>query len=142
MALYSEWQTKLNFTALDIFQTHQKCFLQLAHHITMLIVLISIVCIRIYKTKIHSILPIQSSIGTLKKVLVLPLLLGILLLVRGGFQPIPVNLSDAYFSNKIILNDIAVNPNWNILQSILKNKTNFEGNPYKKHSRKSRTIYE
>ena len=100
-----------------------------------LFVLISIVCIRIYKTKIHSILPIQSSIGALKKVLVLPLLLGFLLLgIRGGFQPIPVNLSDAYFSNKIILNDIAVNPNWNILQSILKSKTNFEGNPYEKHS--------
>ena len=138
VALYSEWQTKLNFTALAHFANPSEVFSTAStSHVftTYLFVLISIVCIRIYKTKIHSILPIQSSIGALKKVLFLPLLLGILLLgIRGGFQPIPVNLSDAYFSNKIILNDIAVNPNWNILQSILKSKTNFEGNPYEKHS--------
>ena len=58
----------------------------------------------------------------------------LLLLVRGGFQPIPINLSDAYFSKTIIVNDVTVNPNWNLVQSILKNKTNFDGNPYKKHS--------
>ena len=100
-----------------------------------LFVFISIVFIRIYKNKIHKFLPIQSSVSLFKKTLILPIILGVLLLgIRGGFQPIPVNLSDAYFSNKIILNDIAVNPNWNILQSISMSKSSFEGNPYEKHS--------
>ena len=138
VALYSEWQTKLNFTALSHFSNPFEVFSTASKmHIftTLLFVFISIVFIRIYKNKIHRFLPIQSTIWIFKKVLFLFVILGILLLgIRGGFQPIPVNLSDAYFSNKIILNDIAVNPNWNILQSILKSKTNFEGNPYRKYS--------
>ena len=138
VALYSEWQTKLNFTALSHFSNPSEVFYTASKmHIftTLLFVFISIVFIRIYKNKIHRFLPLKSTKWIFKKVLFLPVILGILLLgIRGGFQSIPVNLSDAYFSNKIILNDIAVNPNWNVLQSILKSKTNFEGNPYEKYS--------
>ena len=138
VALYSEWQTKLNFTALAHFKNPAEVFSTASkeHLFTVLLfLLISVVFIQIYKNKVHIILPIQSSVGVLKKALVLPVSLGVLLLgIRGGFQPIPINLSDAYFSNKIILNDIAVNPNWNVLQSILKSKNSFEGNPYKKYS--------
>ena len=66
---------------------------------------------------------------------VFPIILGMLLLaIRGGTQPIPINMSDAYFSNNNTLNDIAVNQNWNFIQSLLKNRTNFKGNPYKKHT--------
>ena len=43
-------------------------------------------------------------------------------------------MSDAYFSNSNTLNDISVNQNWNFFQSILKNRTNLKGNPYKKFS--------
>ena len=57
-----------------------------------------------------------------------------LIVIRGGLQPIPINMSDAYFSNNNTLNDIAVNQNWNFFQSILKNRTNLKGNPYKKFS--------
>ena len=140
VSIYSEWQTKLNFTALSHFTNPSEVFSTASNmHIftTFLFVFISIVFIRIYKNKIHKFLPIQSSVWMFKRILILPLALGVLLLgIRGGFQPIPVNLSDAYFSNKIILNDIAVNPNWNILQSILKSESSFEGNPYQKYSDK------
>ena len=142
VALYSEWQTKLNFTALSHFVNPDEVFktASLGHVFTsVLFIVISLVFIRIYKKKVKGELPIIKINNSLKNftlsIIYFPFLLGVLLLgVRGGFQPIPVNLSDAYFSNKIILNDIAVNPNWNILQSILKSKTNFEGNPYKKYS--------
>jgi phosphoglycerol transferase MdoB-like AlkP superfamily enzyme len=142
VALYSEWQTKLNFTALSHFVNPDEVFktASLGHVFTsVLFIVISLVFIRIYKKKVKGELPAIKINNSLKNftlsIIYLPFLLGILLLgIRGGFQPIPVNLSDAYFSNKIILNDIAVNSNWNILQSILKSKTNFEGNPYKKYS--------
>ena len=49
-----------------------------------------------------------------------------LIVIRGGVQPIPINMSDAYFSNSNTLNDIAVNQNWNFFQSILKNRTNLK----------------
>ena len=142
VALYSEWQTKLNFTALSHFINPAEVFktASIGHVFTnVLFVTISLFFIRIYKNNVQGKLPIIKTENSFKNfafsLIVLPFLLGILLLgIRGGFQSIPINLSDAYFSNKIILNDIAVNPNWNIFQSILKNKTYFEGNPYKKYS--------
>ena len=142
VALYSEWQTKLNFTALSHFVNPAEVFktASIGHIFTnVLFIVISLVFIRFYRKKVQGELLIIKTKNSLKNfalsIIVLPFLLGILLLgIRGGFQPIPVNLSDAYFSNKIILNDIAVNPNWNILQSILKSKSSFEGNPYKKYS--------
>ncbi|MBT6651053.1 MAG: sulfatase-like hydrolase/transferase, partial [Flavobacteriales bacterium] len=139
ISLYAEWGTKLNFTALSHFENPSEVFAtgSIANYITMLIaLLIAVVFVKIYSVYVH-----QYFIATkynvkqfAYKLLKLPLVLGILLLiVRGGWQEIPINLSDAYFSNTIILNDVSVNPNWNLLQNILKNKSNFKGNPYKKH---------
>lgn len=149
VALYSEWQTKLNFTALSHFVNPSEVFKTASsvHVFTNVIfVFISLVFIRIYKKKVQVELPIIKAKNSLKKfalsIIVLPFLLGVLLLgIRGGFQPIPVNLSDAYFSNKIILNDIAVNPNWNVLQSISMSTTNFEGNPYEKYSPEEAAVF-
>jgi len=144
VSLYSEWQTKLNYTALSHFSNPKEVFstASFSHIFTMvLFIFVSVVFIRIYKRKVHLFFPLDSSKISWKlaflKVIFLPLILGILLLgIRGGFQPIPINLSDAYFSNNMILNDIAVNPNWNILQSLLKSRSSFKGNPYKKYSDK------
>ena len=142
VALYSEWQTKLNFTALSHFSNPAEVFksASISHIFTSILFgVISLLFIYVYRNNVHVELLIIKTKCSLKKfafsMMVLPFLLGILLLgIRGGFQPIPVNLSDAYFSNKIILNDIAVNPNWNILQSILKSESSFKGNPYQKYS--------
>ena len=140
ISLYAEWGTKLNFTALAHFANPSEVFAtgSIENYITMLIaLLIAVVFIKIYSFYVH-----QSFIATkynakqfAYKLVKLPLVLGVFLLIlRGGWQAIPINLSDAYFSNTIILNDVAVNPNWNLVQNILKNKTNFKGNPYKKYS--------
>ena len=56
------------------------------------------------------------------------------MIIRGGWGDVPLNTSDAYFSKHIILNDVTVNPNWNVLQSIIKSKNSFKGNPYKKYT--------
>ena len=48
-------------------------------------------------------------------------------------KEIPINISDAYFSKNIILNDIAVNSNWNLVYNIL-HASNIRYNPYIKHS--------
>lgn len=141
VALYSEWKTKLNFTALSHFSNPTEVFstASLGHILTtILFVFVGIIFIRIYKKQVHPFFPFQNSGNTFGKVIVrilsLPLIFGLLLIgIRGGLQEIPINLSDAYFSNNLILNDIAVNPNWNLIHNILKNKSNFKGNPYKKH---------
>ena len=144
VALYSEWKTKLNYTALSHFVNPSEVFSTASlYHITILSIffVISLGFIFLYKRKIHNYLPLVYIKNSLRniffRIMALPLVLGLLLIViRGGIQPIPINLSDAYFSNNLILNDIAVNPNWNIFQSILKSKTNITGNPYMKYNEK------
>jgi phosphoglycerol transferase MdoB-like AlkP superfamily enzyme len=56
---------------------------------------------------------------------------GILLIgVRGGFQTFPISRSDAVFSTNPVLNDIAVNPTWNIAKDCLEYVANNRSNPY------------
>ncbi|MFM2225110.1 MAG: hypothetical protein RJA07_1312 [Bacteroidota bacterium] len=61
------------------------------------------------------------------------LLVGAFLIViglRGGFQQIPINESEVYFSKNNFLNETAVNPSWRIIHSYLENKKNGNTNPY------------
>lgn len=41
----------------------------------------------------------------------------IVLMIRGGLQQIPVSATDAYFSDKQIVNDLSVNPEWNFIHT-------------------------
>tara|TARA_B100001758_G_C18416862_1_gene620777 strand:- start:7768 stop:9627 length:1860 start_codon:yes stop_codon:yes gene_type:complete len=141
IAIYAEWGTKLNFKAISHFSNPSEVLLTatISNYITMLFAsLIALFFIKIYTIYVHQDFcgKISSFKGLLFEVVKLPFSLGIfLLLLRGGWQEIPINLSDAYFSNNIILNDITVNSNWNLVQNVLKNQNNFKGNPYKKHSK-------
>ncbi|HIE73216.1 MAG TPA: alkaline phosphatase family protein [Flavobacteriales bacterium] len=140
VSLYAEWGTKLNFTALSHFANPSEVFSTATYgnYFTMLIaIFIAVVFVKIYTVLVHQFF--TSTRYNYKqfivKIIKLPIVLGMfLLLIRGGWKEIPINLSDAYFSNNIILNDVTVNPNWNLIQNVLKNKSNFKGNPYKKYS--------
>ena len=57
------------------------------------------------------------------------LLISLFIPIRGGFQQIPINQSDVYFSNKIFANHAAVNLPWNVMHSILNKEAN-TANPY------------
>ena len=59
----------------------------------------------------------------------LMLTIALIIPVRGGFQTIPVNQSNVYFSNKMFANHAAVNFIWNFFNT-LTHKTNGK-NPYK-----------
>ena len=144
VALYTEWQTKLNFTAISHLSNPLEVFstASLSHYFIILFFLfVGFVFIIMYKKKVHLSFPKNDTRNTALKVLLkatsLPIILGLLLIgIRGGLQAIPINLSDAYFSNNLILNDIAVNSNWNLFQSIFMSKTNLKENPYQNHSNK------
>lgn len=43
----------------------------------------------------------------------------IVLMSRGGVQPIPISVTNAYYSNSQILNDLSVNSNWNFIDMTL-----------------------
>ncbi len=57
-------------------------------------------------------------------------LLALLVLpLRGGWQQIPLNQSDVYFSQKIFANHAGVNVPWNVMHSVIKKNHNTK-NPY------------
>lgn len=69
--------------------------------------------------------------GKFKQAFVFFLLIGLLIIpLRGGFQEIPVNQSNVYFSNNMFANHAAVNCLWNFGNDI--NKGVEKRNPYKK----------
>ncbi len=58
------------------------------------------------------------------------LMLALLVLpIRGGWQQIPLNQSDVYFSQKIFANHAGVNVPWNVMHSLIK-KNHSTRNPY------------
>ena len=56
------------------------------------------------------------------------------LAIRGGWQLSPINQSMAYYSNETLLNHVAVNTEWNLLDDILSNKYSTE-NPFTNYPR-------
>lgn len=70
-------------------------------------------------------------LNAVASVLFLLIMPGLLLIgIRGGLQPIPIQQSDAYFSKNNLLNLAAVNSGWNLGQSIWENRKSMKGNPY------------
>ena len=140
ISLYKEWGAKLNFRALSHLNHPIEVLstARLEHYMVVLYsIIIAIIFIISYKFFVHQDFETKeyNVKDALIKIIRLPFVLILfLLLVRGGVQEIPINTSDAYFSKHMIINDVAVNSNWNVAQSILKSQSNFDGNPYEKYS--------
>lgn len=61
----------------------------------------------------------------IRQLFFLPVVLFIyLLLLRGGFQQIPLNINSAVFSNSTVVNDLAINPTYYFSKSYLLYKRN------------------
>lgn len=140
-ALYSEWNTKLNFKALSHFSNPSEVVSTaswgnigiFSFYLVVEFSLFYFLHKKFFKNEDFKQLPVNVY-SILKNIIFFPILFGlIVLMLRGGVQKIPINTSDAYFSTNLILNDITVNPNWNVFNSIIKSKKNFKGNPYEKH---------
>ncbi len=139
---YDEWGTKLNIKGLKFLEHPSEAFNSVSNKFLLFgflaVVLLTWLGVMLYD-KINVIKPIWE-VGRQKKysfknisgifiyLIICPLLL--FLGLRGGWQQIPIQQSDAYFSKHNILNLAAVNSGWNLGQSIWENRTNMEGNPY------------
>ena len=139
ISIYSEWGTKLNFKALKHFENPSEIFSTATldnYFLVLLSFIVSIIFIKIYLNFVHHYILIFDKKENifLKFTKTLFSVLVFIILIRGGIQEIPINTSDAYFSDKLIVNDVTVNPNWNFFQSIFKSKNNLNGNPYEKYS--------
>lgn len=137
-AVYTEWQSKLNYEALSHFSHPSEVFHTASWQLTFLFfgctILLDSLYAWIYIRYVHiRALPFSTSKAYRTGTGLLALLIvGFLLLtgIRGGWKRFPISESISYFSTRSILNDAAVNPTWNLIRSLLSHYSHERYNPY------------
>ncbi|MBX5438023.1 MAG: sulfatase-like hydrolase/transferase [Thermoflavifilum sp.] len=137
-AVYTEWQSKLNYEALSHFRHPSEVFHTASWQLTLVfwgctILLDGIYAwvylryVHIYNWNVSGTWPQRIGIGLLSFVCI-----GFLLLtgIRGGWKRFPISESISYFSTRSILNDAAVNPTWNLIRNLLSHYSHERYNPY------------
>lgn len=134
LGIYPEWKTKMPYKALMYLLNPSEVYDSASTGIFFLLTFILLVLAigsywlynrYFYKPIIHKKRKILQSI--IFAVITFPL---IALGARGGWQEIPINQSQSYYSNYNILNLASVNSGFNIAISIIENYKNLEKNPY------------
>lgn len=132
LSIYDEWHTKLNYKALWFFANpteviHTASWSQLLSGIFGSAIL-TYGTFLFYKKYISEEKPIDNKpwYVTLSFGLAVPFF--IFMGIRGGFQQIPIQISDAYYSKYNVLNLAAVNSPFNLASSCLENVN--AGEPY------------
>jgi phosphoglycerol transferase MdoB-like AlkP superfamily enzyme len=122
--IYREWGTKINAKAFGFaFSAPNEALASGASSplVLSLITLISFISLSLYLRKL--IIPLELTLPASSIWQKLPLSLVFLgvnfLLIRGGIGVATMNQSTAYFSDQVILNQAAVNTEWNLLSSII-----------------------
>ncbi|MCB0538733.1 MAG: LTA synthase family protein [Bacteroidetes bacterium] len=132
--LFSYWSSKLSAKALFYLNTPLMS-LKSAGKWQVLILFIVAIILTYISYKVLKILIKKQEINTRKWYLYLPaflLLSGLAILgLRGGFRVIPINQSDAYFSDDNTLNVAGVNSLWNFGNVLFQNNNSLKTNPYK-----------
>lgn len=134
MGIYAEWKTKLTYKVLKYFLTPGEIF-NSAETTTFFLLLLIFIGMVTAGSYLYLKLIYREPVGRLTNnwyLLVFGLItpVGLFIGMRGGFQQIPINQSESYFSQKNILNVAAVNNLFNLYISIFENLTNFNHNPY------------
>lgn len=139
--LYREWKSKLSMQALEHFAHPAEVFRTTSAGLTMLFFSMSLsvmfLSIWIYNRKIafKKMEDKGSDLKTVKRYLAGTIFFVILsgysvISIRGGLQAIPIQNSDAYFSNYPVANDASVNPLWNLIYSMSDYMLFSKENPY------------
>jgi phosphoglycerol transferase MdoB-like AlkP superfamily enzyme len=140
--LYREWKSKLSMQALQHFMHPSEVFRTTSWGLTVLFFSLSIILmvffVWLYNKKVafkKMEITGVNDVSKIKKYALAVIAFLVLstysvLSIRGGVQAIPIQNSDAYFSNFPVVNDAAVNPFWNILYSISDYMLFSKENPY------------
>lgn len=131
LAVYDEWQTKMSYKALWFFGNPSEVFRTASWMQTVFVLVPTVIstgfCVWLYKRffreEFHE---ARSSTKFIVGIMIIPLLL--FTAVRGGFYTIPVQLSDAYYSNYNVLNLASLNSPFNLASSCIENAN--AGDPY------------
>lgn len=134
IGLYGEWKSKLTVKALKYLQHPSEVYNSadstMFFVLIVLVVALVVLMLWLYR-KFFYYKWSQKRVKVLSFVVfVLLMPPALLVIVRGGFQPIPINQSQVYFSDKIVLNHTATNNAFNLYISIFENLKNLDKNPY------------
>jgi len=134
IGLYTEWKSKLNVKALNYLRHPDEIYNSADSGMFFLLLLIVALFLVLshwlyrkyfyYNWKEKKINWISSVVF----ILLMPPLF--VIIMRGGFQQIPINQSESYFSDKSILNHAATNNAFNLYISVFENLKNLDKNPY------------
>ena len=124
LELYNAWGFRMDATPLQYFKTPKEMGATISTAPVFLLMLIFIffagVYIFVYKRYFDPFISFPEKRFRLLDVLISAFLLAFLFVpIRGGIQKIPMNVSDAYFSEKLFADHAAINLPWNIMFSIL-----------------------
>jgi phosphoglycerol transferase MdoB-like AlkP superfamily enzyme len=134
LGIYSEWKTKLPYKALQYLKHPSELFNSTTTgNFLLLIFLLSgqiVLAFYLYREFFFS--PVvrlkRNFIFTAAFLIISP---GLFILgMRGGFQQIPINQSESYYSKHNILNHASVNSGFNFFISIKENLDNLDKNPF------------
>ncbi|MCL6523076.1 MAG: sulfatase-like hydrolase/transferase [Thermoflavifilum sp.] len=137
-AVYTEWQSKLNYEALSHFQHPSEVFHTASWPLTLLFfgctILLDLIYTWLYIRYVH-VFAIATHQAFRKRIFNggMILLIGgffIFTGIRGGWKRFPISESISYFSTKSILNDAAVNPSWSLVRNLLSHYDHERYNPY------------
>ena len=140
MCLYREWKAKLSIQALAHFLHPSEVFRTVSIGLTFVFFSLSIIfcwlLIRIYKRTVsikNNVHLSDLSFGKFywKSITFFFISAALCALsLRGGWQEIPVQSSDAFFCTQPTVNDAAVNPLWNLVFNFVDYEDHFKENPY------------
>ncbi len=134
LGIYPEWKTKLSAKALLYLRNPDEVFLSIPgfRFFTLLgtAVIIFYISFYLYKKYFHKSFQ-KFHLNVVKSLIFLVITLLLLFTgLRGGFSPIPISPSAAYYSNHNILNLASVNSGFNLAISILENQKFNYRNPF------------
>lgn len=135
MGIYREWKTKLTYKVIN-YLNHPGEIYNSAQTGTFFILVLLFLVISIGAsycfTRFFYVFQAQKRDRNLLFSAIFLVITPFLLFIglRGGFQPIPINQSEAYYSDHNILNTAAVNTAFNLYISIFENLQNIDSNPY------------
>jgi len=134
IGVFDDWQTKLSSKAFKYLSNPGEVYGSVSSGVFLLLLIILLIqsCAGFFiyrKWFWHKIKQKENKI--LYSVLFLLLMpVFIVLGLRGGFQTIPINQSESYFSKHNFLNLVAVNSGWNIIHSLHQNFYSLDKNPF------------
>ncbi|MEI6750171.1 MAG: LTA synthase family protein [Bacteroidales bacterium] len=134
LGIYSEWKTKLPYKAILYLKHPSELFnsTTTGNFLLLLLLLAGQIVLAYYVYRKF----FFTTIAHLKRNFIFTAIFLILtpglfvLCMRGGFQQIPINQSESFYSKHNILNHASVNSGFNLIISIKENLSNFDKNPF------------